>query len=320
MLIGRVRPPGERGSRSFDEWRQWSSAKSAFVATRSSSVEHKDRLASGSKLRRTREAAPILESRHFGITPVTFGLVPRRSTMPMDCAFRGGNSRMGERVTQSGRPDLSRANRLKKALGERSPPAFVQPENQAAGKCRRRKIPLLPLTARARNIPALCLRSLNPRPERRRPPLQFLEQMFQASPDGLSIADCDHRVLWANETFVRMFDYEAAEVVGQSLENLVVPPDASGRVAMGDRGARQRRAHHPGNPAQKKRWNPARCFLVVRASAAEWEDGGLLCRLSRHFRPQARRGAEFRALPRRREEQQRPRTAAVLRRRAQHCR
>ena len=32
-------------------------------------------------------------------------------------------------------------------------------------------------------------------------------------------------MLWANETFVRMFEYEAAEVVGQPLENLVVPPD-----------------------------------------------------------------------------------------------
>jgi PAS domain S-box-containing protein len=55
--------------------------------------------------------------------------------------------------------------------------------------------------------------------------LQFLEQMFQASPDGLSIADSNHRVLLANETFVRMFEYERVEVVGQPLENLVVPPD-----------------------------------------------------------------------------------------------
>jgi PAS domain S-box-containing protein len=49
--------------------------------------------------------------------------------------------------------------------------------------------------------------------------------MFHASPDGLSIADGDHRVLWANEAFARMFDYAAVEVVGQLLENLVVPPD-----------------------------------------------------------------------------------------------
>ena len=32
-------------------------------------------------------------------------------------------------------------------------------------------------------------------------------------------------MLWANETFVRMFGYGAAEVLGQSLETLVVPPD-----------------------------------------------------------------------------------------------
>jgi PAS domain S-box-containing protein len=49
--------------------------------------------------------------------------------------------------------------------------------------------------------------------------------MFQASPDGLSIADSTHQVLWANETFLRMFNYEAVEVTGQPLENLVVPPE-----------------------------------------------------------------------------------------------
>jgi hypothetical protein len=49
--------------------------------------------------------------------------------------------------------------------------------------------------------------------------------VFQALPDGLSIADTEHRVLWANETFARMFDYSAGEVVGQLLENLVVPAE-----------------------------------------------------------------------------------------------
>jgi len=47
--------------------------------------------------------------------------------------------------------------------------------------------------------------------------------MFEASPDGLSIADSEHRILWANQTFARMFGYEAFEMVGQPLENLVVP-------------------------------------------------------------------------------------------------
>jgi two-component system cell cycle sensor histidine kinase/response regulator CckA len=124
---------------------------------------------------------------------------------------------MGERVTQSGQADISRASRLKKALESGAPPAFVPPENvsgPASGSCSEHSCPLPPLSNPFTNDEQSA--------ETR---LQFLEQMFQASPDGLSIADSAHRVLWANETFVRMFDYEAAEVIGQPLENLVVPPD-----------------------------------------------------------------------------------------------
>jgi len=124
---------------------------------------------------------------------------------------------MGERVAPSGRADLSRASRLKTALDSGAPPAFVQPETAASptnGSCSEHSCPLPPLSENA----------TSPRPDAQTR-LQFLEQIFQASPDGLSIADCSHRVLWANDAFVRMFDYPAAEVVGQPLENLVVPPD-----------------------------------------------------------------------------------------------
>ncbi len=134
---------------------------------------------------------------------------------------------MGERVTQSGRAELARARRLKRALDSGAPPAFVQagsvqtgnvrPGNGAApanGECSEYSCPLPPLVEP---------HSKNQQADETR--LQFLEQMFQASPDGLSIADSSHVVLLANETFVRMFEYEAAEVIGQTLENLVVPPD-----------------------------------------------------------------------------------------------
>ncbi len=124
---------------------------------------------------------------------------------------------MGERVTQSERKDLARASRLKKALESGDPPAFVQPESAIApanGSCSANSCLLPPLSSLSATHPA------NPATR-----LQFLEQMFQASPDGLSIADTDHRVLWANDAFVRMFDYQAAEVIGQPLENLVVPPE-----------------------------------------------------------------------------------------------
>ncbi len=127
---------------------------------------------------------------------------------------------MGERVTQSGRSDLARARRLKKAVESGAPPAFVRPEDTPApshGSCSEHSCALPPLSTVSTNKPAS---------EQHRP--QFLEQMFQASPDGLSIADTNHQVLWANEAFVRMFDYQPAEVVGQPLEALVVPP---GRLA-----------------------------------------------------------------------------------------
>jgi len=127
---------------------------------------------------------------------------------------------MGERVNESGRAELARASRLKKALESGAPPAFVppaSPRNGAApgnGACWEQSCPVPPLLEPAQqNHQSAEIR------------LQFLEQMFQASPDGLSIADSSHRVLLANETFVRMFEYESAEVVGQPLENLVVPPD-----------------------------------------------------------------------------------------------
>jgi PAS domain S-box-containing protein len=124
---------------------------------------------------------------------------------------------MGERVTPSGRADLAHASRLKKALDSGAPPAFVKPGNGASPSnrdCSETSCPLPPLSDPiSKDQHSAEIR------------LQFLEQMFQASPDGLSIADSDQRILLANETFVRMFEYEASEVVGQLLENLVVPPD-----------------------------------------------------------------------------------------------
>jgi two-component system, cell cycle sensor histidine kinase and response regulator CckA len=138
---------------------------------------------------------------------------------------------MGERVTQS-LADLAHASRLKKALESGAAPAFIQPgknqpetdqpgegqpQNGSApsnGSCSEHSCPLPPVI----ESPKRDHQSAEIR-------LQFLEQMFQASPDGLSIADSSQRVLLANETFVRMFGYQAAEVAGQLLENLVVPPD-----------------------------------------------------------------------------------------------
>ena len=123
---------------------------------------------------------------------------------------------MGDRVIPSRPEDLARAERLKKALESGAPPALVPREGPRPGNgsCTPTSCPVPPLF---KDSP-----SVEHKVEHR---LQFFEQMFQASPDALVMADLDHRVLWANETFVRMFGYHSNEIMGQSLEHLVVPPD-----------------------------------------------------------------------------------------------
>jgi len=118
---------------------------------------------------------------------------------------------MGERVTPSLQGDLARARRLKEALASGAPPALSHPDS---GLCSSKSCP----------VPALN-EPLSKDSQHSDARLQFLEQLFQASPDGLTIADSEHRILLANDTFVRMFGYDQAEVFGQPLENLVVPPD-----------------------------------------------------------------------------------------------
>jgi len=119
---------------------------------------------------------------------------------------------MGERVTQAGRADLARAGRLKKALAAGVPPTFIPPETPSDGLCAATSCPAPPAFETHRHA--------NPGTR-----LAFFEQMFEASPDALSIAGMDHRVLWANETFSQMFGYASAEILGQPLENLVVPAE-----------------------------------------------------------------------------------------------
>ena len=135
-----------------------------------------------------------------------------RSTMLVHCEFRGGIRGMGERVTQSRRADLIRAERLKKALEGGAPPSFLPPATSPTnGSCSESSCRVPPII------------EPHPRPVSVVDRSQFFEQMFQASPDALSIADSEHRVLWANQTFASMFGYADAEVVGQPLESLVVP-------------------------------------------------------------------------------------------------
>jgi two-component system cell cycle sensor histidine kinase/response regulator CckA len=116
---------------------------------------------------------------------------------------------MGERVTQSRRAELIRADRLKKALETGASPSFLHsPTN---GSCSDSSCSVPPIPEPYQQLVSAEAR------------LQFFEQMSQASPDALSMADSEHRVLWANQTFATMFGYSSEEIVGQPLESLVVP-------------------------------------------------------------------------------------------------
>jgi PAS domain S-box-containing protein len=122
---------------------------------------------------------------------------------------------MGERVGESSRSELARARRLRQALESGAPAAFLPPETTSPGNGDCSENPCL------RPPGFLSLDSPGNSDAR----LEFLEQMFQAFPDALSIADCSHRVLWANQTFALMFGYRAEEMIGQPLESFVVPAD-----------------------------------------------------------------------------------------------
>ncbi len=121
---------------------------------------------------------------------------------------------MAEYVTQPGGGGFARATGLKPARERAaSPGGDSQPAPAPGnGKCAGSSCPIPPLSQfHAEELSA----------DR----LELFEQMFQAYPDGLSIADRFHRLLWANEKFSQMFGYSASELVGQSLEKLVVPAE-----------------------------------------------------------------------------------------------
>jgi len=143
---------------------------------------------------------------------------------------------MGERVTRTGEGDLAHAQRLKKALEDGAPPTFVQPTNPlpAGNSCSADSCPVPEDSEASLGGPSFSETPFSEtsiseaswnQPEAAETKAQCLEQMFQTSPDGLSIADGNHRVLWTNETFAHMFGYQTGEVVGRRLGSLVVPPE-----------------------------------------------------------------------------------------------
>jgi PAS domain S-box-containing protein len=121
---------------------------------------------------------------------------------------------MGGRVTTSHTREFARAKRLKKALESGAPPAFAPPENSIA--------PVV--SSSAPSSEPSCELSWSEK-ESSEVRCGYLEQVLENVPEGLCIADTEHRVLRVNQAFQRMFGYEAAEVLGRTVDPLIVPPD-----------------------------------------------------------------------------------------------
>jgi PAS domain S-box-containing protein len=133
---------------------------------------------------------------------------------------------MGGRVTresQSG--ELARARSLRRALKRGASPAFVPPAspNPAAQPSALSWYPgetTLPEKNSAENSsqPQSTEEILDLR-------RQYLEQLFESSPDALVVLDASFRTQCVNREFQRMFGYSASQAMGQPIDSLIVPAD-----------------------------------------------------------------------------------------------
>src|ERR1700733_11790864 len=126
---------------------------------------------------------------------------------------------MGDRVTrapQSG--ELVRAKNLGRALRRGAPPAFIPPDSPnpiaepsflswypAGNSFPERN------SAKKKSQPTSSEESLDLR-------RQYLEQLFEGSPDPVIILDTAFRTQCVNRQFQRMFGYSAAEILGRTLD------------------------------------------------------------------------------------------------------
>jgi two-component system, cell cycle sensor histidine kinase and response regulator CckA len=138
--------------------------------------------------------------------------------------FRGGSFEMGDRVTRVPQSrELVRAKRLRQALEHGAPPTFVPPAvpNPAAQ----------PFSLSWSSVEKNSAENNSKNPKKisseetlntRR---QYLEQLFQNSPDPLVIVDSSFRAQCVNQEFQRLFGYSAAQVLGKTVNQLIFPPD-----------------------------------------------------------------------------------------------
>ncbi len=133
---------------------------------------------------------------------------------------------MGDRATrapQSG--ELVRAKTLRRALKRGAPPAFVPPTvpNPAAQPSSlswysAEKTLSEKNSAESGSQPTSTEEILDLR-------RQYLEQLFETSPDALLVVDASFRTQCVNREFQRMFGYSASQAMGQPIDALILPPE-----------------------------------------------------------------------------------------------
>ncbi len=140
---------------------------------------------------------------------------------------------MGDRVTRPKQSrELVRAKRLRQALDGGASPSFIPPDtfNPVAPP------PSLPWFSESTISDSTISEptysdKANGKTESNSPDLsheirhQYLEQLFQNSPDSIVVVDPSFRTQCINREFERMFGYSSAEVLGQSIDSLIFPAD-----------------------------------------------------------------------------------------------
>src|SRR5258708_32127819 len=131
---------------------------------------------------------------------------------------------MGGRDTRAPQSkELLRAKNLREALDRGSAPAFVPPVTPDPATPPSSLSWALELDAAVQTLKSTPEEVLDFH-------RQYLEQLFLGSPDPLIIVDTSFHTLCVNPQFERMFGFPAAQILGQSIDALIFPPDRSGEA------------------------------------------------------------------------------------------
>jgi len=131
---------------------------------------------------------------------------------------------MGDRVTRTPESrEIVRAKKLRKALERRTAPTFIPPDVANAVVANTVAQPpelswSLPEASSEKSPRKTAERSRDIR-------RQYLEQIFQDSPDPIIVVDPSFKAQCINPEFQRMFGFSAAETLGQPVDELLFPPD-----------------------------------------------------------------------------------------------